>query len=102
MARYSSDPLKRIVDLTVGELEIIISETVKNNLIQQSSSLPIIQKEFYSPKEFSHKTGIPYSTVIYRCKFGKLKARQDDHNCSWQIFASELERYKDEASENTN
>jgi len=59
------------------------------------------QKEFYSPKEFSYLTGIPYSTIVYRCKVGKLKARQDDPNCSWQIFATELERFKREADENT-
>jgi hypothetical protein len=59
------------------------------------------QKEFYSPKEFSYLTGIPYSTVIYKCKTGKLKARQEDANCSWQVFVTEIDRFKREADENT-
>ncbi|HXD94786.1 MAG TPA: hypothetical protein VNX01_16380 [Bacteroidia bacterium] len=58
-------------------------------------------KEFFTPKEFSHLSGIKYSTVVYRCKVGKLKARQDDPNCSWQIDVSELERFKNEARTNT-
>jgi len=58
-------------------------------------------KEFYTPKEFSHITGLKYSTVVYRCKTGKLKARQEDPSCSWQIDASELERFKNEAQTNT-
>jgi|GEM_PF-3675763 len=58
-------------------------------------------KEFYTPKEFSHITGLKYSTVVYRCKVGKLKARQDEPSCSWQIDASELERFKNEAQTNT-
>ena len=58
-------------------------------------------KEFFSPKEFSHLSGIKYSTVVYRCKVGKLKARQDDPNCSWQIDVCELERFKNEAHTNT-
>jgi hypothetical protein len=56
------------------------------------------EKEFYSPKEFSHITGMKYSTVVYRCKVGKLKARQDDPNCSWSIHKSEVERFIQEAS----
>lgn len=95
------DPSKRIIDLTIAELEILISKTVKNNLQEQANSKSSrLQKEFYSPKEFSHITGIPYSTVVYRCNVGKLKARQDDTNCSWQIFASEIDRYTTEANEN--
>ena len=57
-------------------------------------------KEFYSPKEFSYATGIKYSTVVNYCKVGKLKARQDSPKCSWQIFSSEIERYKYEATKN--
>lgn len=56
-------------------------------------------KEFYSPKEFSYKTGIKYSTVVYRCKIGGLKARQDYPGCSWLIYKSELERFIQEANE---
>lgn len=58
------------------------------------------QKTFYTPKEFSHITGMKYSTVVYRCKVGKLKARQDGPNCSWQINADEIERFKVETIEN--
>lgn len=57
-------------------------------------------KDFLTPKEFSHKTGIPYSTVVHRCKSGKLKARQDEPNCTWLIHSSELSRYNNEADEN--
>jgi hypothetical protein len=57
-------------------------------------------KEFLTPKEFAGKTGIPYSTVIYKCKIGKLKAFQDGPNCGWLIYATELERFKNEAIEN--
>ena len=57
-------------------------------------------KEFYTPKEFEHKTGIPYSTVIYKCTTGKLKAFQESPNCSWLIYATELERFKNQADEN--
>lgn len=58
------------------------------------------QKEFYTPKEFSYVTGMKYSTVVYRCKVGTLKARQDNPNCSWQIYASEIDRLKAEAEQN--
>lgn len=57
-------------------------------------------KEFISPKEFSAKTGIPYSTVIFRCKTGKLSARQENPNSTWQISMKELERFNNEAREN--
>ena len=58
------------------------------------------KREFYSPKEFEAITGIPYSTVVYKCKMGKLKAFQDSPNCSWFIHASELDRYVKEAEAN--
>lgn len=57
-------------------------------------------KEFYTPKEFAFKTGLCYSTVIYKCASGKLKAFQESPNCSWLIYASELDRFKDSANEN--
>lgn len=94
------DSLKRVIDLTIADLESLITKAVASNLTQIAISKSSAQKEFLSPKEFSHTTGIPYSTIVYRCKIGKLKARQDDPNCSWQIFVSELERYKKEAEEN--
>jgi hypothetical protein len=90
-------PSTRIIDLTVGELEKLIGTAVKNI---NSSSNTQLQKEFYSPKEFSFITGIKYSTVVYRCATGKLKARQETPKSSWQIFASEVERYKEEANQN--
>lgn len=57
-------------------------------------------KEFYTSKEFAHLTGLKYSTVIYKAKTGAIKARQDGPSCSWQISASELDRFKNEANEN--
>jgi hypothetical protein len=57
-------------------------------------------KEFYTPKEFAFKTGLKYSTIIYKCSTGKLKATQDSPNCTWLIFASELERFRNQAEEN--
>lgn len=58
-----------------------------------------INKEFYTPKEFSHITGIKYSTVIYYCKVGRLKARQDAPNSSWLIDVNEIKRLKNEAND---
>jgi hypothetical protein len=57
-------------------------------------------KEFYTPKEFAYKIGVPYSTVIYKCKTGRLKSFQEFPNCSWLIYASEIERIKNQADEN--
>ena len=56
--------------------------------------------EFYSPTEFGKKVGMPYTTVIHYCKTQRLKARQDMKGGSWQIFASEIDRLKEEASIN--
>ena len=57
-------------------------------------------KEFYTPKEFGFMVGIPYSTIIYKCTSGKLKAFQESPNCSWLIYATELDRFKNQADEN--
>ncbi len=92
-------PTTRIIDLTVSELENLFAESVKKNF-QQFSSAMSLSKEFFTPKEFSHMTGVKYSTVIYRCKIGKLKARQDTPASTWQIHFDELDRYRKEASEN--
>jgi hypothetical protein len=83
--------------ITVGDLQ-----NFRKNLVADLEILLKLKnrKEFYSPKEFSYKTGMKYSTVIYRCKMGKLKARQDDPNCSWSIYSSEIERFIQEANEN--
>lgn len=90
-------PSTRIIDLTVGELEKLIGAAVKNI---NSSTGNQLQKEFLTPKEFSFITGVKYSTVVYRCSIGKLKARQETPKSSWQIFATEVERYKEEANQN--
>lgn len=90
-------PSTRIIDLTVAELEKLIGAAMKN---LNSSGISQLQKEFLSPKEFSFITGVKYSTVVYRCTTGKLKARQESAKSSWQIFATEVERYKEEANQN--
>lgn len=93
MTKEEINQLATVKDLEAFRREIV--NDVKGLLDQKKSP-----KEFYSPKEFSYATGMKYSTVVYRCKVGKLKARQDNPNCSWQIDTSELERFKEEASEN--
>jgi hypothetical protein len=90
-------PSTRIIDLTVGELEKLITSAMKNNNTSGNSQL---QKQFYSPKEFAFITGYKYSTVVYRCTSGKLKARQETPKSSWQICATEVERYKEESNQN--
>ncbi len=59
------------------------------------------QKEFYTPKEFASITGSKYSTIVDHCKKGKLKARQSAPNSTWFIYVSEVERYKQEANDNS-
>ena len=56
--------------------------------------------EFYSPSQFSKLIGLPYTTVIHYCKTRRLKARQDMKGGSWQIYASEIDRLKEEANIN--
>lgn len=56
--------------------------------------------EFYSPKQFSEKTGMPYTTIIQYCKTRQLKARQEFKGSKWLIYASELDRFKKEANDN--
>jgi len=58
------------------------------------------QKLFLSPKEFSSRTGVAYSTTVKMCCDGRLKARQEIPNGSWLISASELDRYEKEANDN--
>lgn len=94
----TKDELNHLV--TVKDLEAFhqrIVNDVKGLLFDKKNP----QKEFYTPKEFAYSTGIKYSTVVYHCKTGKLKARQDSPNSSWQIYSSELERFRLEASQNT-
>jgi len=83
--------------ILISILSPIIKDAVTenfNNYKKQNS----VNKEFYSVKEFAAVTGIKYSTVVYRCKNHRLKARQDGPNCSWQILASEVERYKNDTN----
>ena len=82
---------------TVGDLEIFYQRIHKD--IEKFASGQILKKDFYTPKEFAHLTGEKYSTIIYKCKMGRLKARQDGAGCNWQIFSSEIDRYKNEANE---
>lgn len=82
---------------TVKDLEVFherIINDVKGILKKQNAP------QFYTPKEFSAETGMKYSTVVYNCKMGKLKARQNSPSSSWQIYSSEIERFREEASEN--
>ena len=48
--------------------------------------------ELYTQKQFATKTGLPYSTIIYWCKRGRIKTVQLSPNSSWLIHSSELER----------
>jgi hypothetical protein len=59
-------------------------------------------KEFYTAKEFAHKTGLKYSTIIYKCTIGKIKAFQESPNCTWLIYATEIDRFIKQANENVN
>lgn len=56
--------------------------------------------EFYSPNQFSKITGMPYTTIIHYCKTGQLKARQEYRGSKWLIYASEIDRLKEEANIN--
>lgn len=56
--------------------------------------------EFYTPNQFSKITGMPYTTIIHYCKNRMLKARQAFKGGAWQIYASEIERLKEEANIN--
>ncbi len=84
---------------TVQDLNVFC-ENIKNHFSDVIKSKINPLKEFYTPKEFEAKTGIPYSTVVYKCNTGKLKAIQDSPNCSWLIHSSELERLVKEANAN--
>lgn len=95
MTKEEMNQLATVKDLEAFHHRIV--NDVKGLLFDKKNP----QKEFYTPKEFSHITGMKYSTVVYRCKVGKLKARQDNPSCSWQIYASEIDRFKNEAIENT-
>lgn len=85
--------------VTVKDL-MEFSENIKKYFMDIIKSKINPLKEFFSPKEFGAKIGKPYSTVVYMCKTGKLKAVQQSPNSSWLIHSSELERLVKEANAN--
>jgi hypothetical protein len=91
--KYSNDLQAILISIISPIIKDSITENFENYKKQNS-----VNKEFYTVKEFAAITGIKYPTVVYRCKNQRLKARQDGPNCSWQILASEVERYKNETN----
>jgi hypothetical protein len=86
--------------ITKDDLQIFrqqLLNDVKKLLLEKET----LGRKFYTPKEFAALTGMKYSTVVYRCKIGRIKARQDDPNCSWQIDVTEINRFKEEAQTST-
>lgn len=81
--------------ITVSDLEKSINE-LRGIILNAINP----KKDFLTPKEFSARTGMNYSTVIYKCSTGKLKAFQDSPNSSWLIDATEIERLRKIANEN--
>ncbi|HXD93860.1 MAG TPA: hypothetical protein VNX01_11650 [Bacteroidia bacterium] len=59
---------------TVRDLENL-QEKIINEVRDLLHKKQKLEREFFTPKEFSHITGLKYSTVVYHCKVGKLKAR---------------------------
>ena len=59
-----------------------------------------LEKKFFTAKEFSLITGMPYSTVLYKCNTGLIRARQDSPGSSWLIFGDEIQRFTNEANDN--
>ncbi len=88
------DELSRLV--TIEDLEKFY-QRVKIEIL---SLLNKDKKEFYTPKEFAKKTGLPYTTIIHYCNTGKLKARQAVPGGAWQIHHSEIDRFIQEAEQN--
>ena len=58
------------------------------------------KKEFYTPKEYQLKTGIPYRTIIRYCNDGKLQALQKVFGGGWLIYHTEIDRLILEAKNN--
>jgi len=87
------DQLVTISDLHKFQKELL---TTIENLISEKQ-----KKEFYTPREFHEITGLKYSTVIYYCNIGQIKARQKCNRGVWSISHSEVERFKQEAHNNT-
>ncbi len=82
--------------VTVADLNSF-SEKIINEIHRLSEK---DKPEFYTPNQFSKITGMPYTTVVHYCKNNLLKARQEFKGGSWQIYASEINRFKEEASLN--
>ncbi|WP_276978210.1 helix-turn-helix domain-containing protein [Flavobacterium filum] len=95
MRKEDLNQLVTIQDLTQFEVRII--NHIKQIIMSKSNP----SSGFLKAAEFAKKTGVSYPTIIRRCKNGKLKARQDEPNCTWLIHSSELERYNMEANENS-
>lgn len=91
MTRDELNNIVTIADLK-GFSDKIISEL--RRLLEKE------KPEFYSPAQFSKRTGMPYTTVIHYCKNNLLKAHQAYKGGAWHIAASEIERLKEEAEEN--
>lgn len=89
----NKDDLNELV--TKKDLETLKKE-LKDIILDKVSP----SKIFVSPKEFSAKTGIPYTSVIDKCYKGKLKAYQESPKGSWLINASEIDRLLNEANNN--
>lgn len=58
------------------------------------------KKEFYTPKEFSQKTGLPHRTILNYCNSGRIKALQKVVGGAWLIHYTELENFIKEANNN--
>ena len=102
---FTANQTSKFVDMTKEELTQLVTIADLENFYQKlredmQQLMNQNQKEFYTPKEFSKKTGMPYTTVIHYCKTRQLKARQEFSGGSWQIFASEIDRFKKEANIN--
>jgi len=79
----TKDDLNRIV--TIEYLERFYWRIKEDILLLVNQN----KKEFHTPKEFSKKTGVPYTTIINHCKTRRLKARQDFYGGSWLMVISE-------------
>ncbi len=82
--------------VTAADLEVLYEKIRKEIRHFAEKDKP----QFYTPNQFSKLTGMPYTTVIHYCKTRRLKARQDMKGGSWQIYANEIDRLKEEANIN--
>lgn len=88
------EELNRLV--TIEDLEKLY-QRIKTELL---SLINKDKKEFYTPKEFARKTGLPYTTIIHYCNTGKLKARQATAGGAWLIHRTEIDRFIEDAEQN--